>query len=171
MQLRALAVAAVLCAGWVAPVQAAGLTAAIGRTGESTTTYRLGVQSDFSSRWWQSSTGYLSGYWDAGYTYWKGDKRANNHSLSVSPMFVYTFHGDGNVKPYIEAGIGLAAFSRTRVEEQKLGSALQFEDRIGLGLRFGGQELGLRASHYSNAGLKSPNDGVESYTLHYRLSF
>ena len=36
-----------------------------------------------------------------------------------------------------------------------------------MGLRFAGQESGLRAIHYSNAGLKNPNDGAEAYTVHY----
>jgi len=38
-------------------------------------------------------------------------------------------------------------------------------------LRFaGGHEIGVRAIHYSNAGIKQPNDGVESYSLHYRMA-
>lgn len=55
--------------------------------------------------------------------------------------------------------------------EFEMGSSFQFEDRIGAGLRFSGQEIGIRALHYSNAGIKQPNDGVEAYTLHYRTSF
>ena len=39
------------------------------------------------------------------------------------------------------------------------------------GLRFSNQEVGIRAIHYSNAGIKQPNDGVEAYSLHYRVSF
>ena len=85
-------------------------------------------------------------------------------------MFVYEFAGQ-NVRPYIEAGIGVAAFSSTELESNDLGSSFQFEDRIGVGLRFAGQEIGLRAIHYSNAGLKNPNDGAEAYTVHYRMSF
>ena len=82
---------------------------------------------------------------------------------------MYEFAGE-TVKPYIEAGIGMALFSKTEVEEQKLGTAFQFEDRIGVGLRFnGGHEVGIRATHYSNAGLSSTNDGVESYALHYTM--
>jgi lipid A 3-O-deacylase len=97
-------------------------------------------------------------------------KTASNHSLSFSPVFVYEFAGE-RFKPYIEAGIGIAAFSSTELEDNDLGSSFQFEDRIGFGVRFAGQEVGLRALHYSNAGLKQPNDGVESYSLHYRMSF
>lgn len=75
-----------------------------------------------------------------------------------------------SIKPFIEAGIGVAAFSGTRVGDQNLGSSLNFEDRIGAGLKFAnGQSVGIRAIHYSNAGLKQPNDGIESYSLFYKI--
>lgn len=151
-------------------VQAVDFSAAVGQSGESTMVYRLGAQWNWERSWLQSSVGRLTGYWDAGYTYWQGDKSSTNHSLSFAPVFVYEFAGQ-NVQPYIEAGIGVAAFADTRLEGNDLGSSFQFEDRIGFGLRFSGQEVGVRAVHYSNAGIKQPNDGVEAYTLHYRLSF
>jgi lipid A 3-O-deacylase len=150
--------------------QAVDFTAAIGQSGDSTMVYRLGAQWDWDKSWWQSNVGRLTGYWDAGYTYWEGDETSSNHSLSFTPVFVYEFAGE-TVKPYVEAGIGVAAFANTELEDNDLGSSFQFEDRIGLGLRFSGQEVGIRAIHYSNAGIKQPNDGVEAYTLHYRTSF
>lgn len=150
--------------------QAVDFTAAVGRSGESTNVYRLGAQWNWDRSWMQSDVGRLTGYWDAGYTYWDGDKSASNHSLSFTPVFVYEFAGE-TVKPYLEAGIGVAFFDSTELEEHDLGSSFQFEDRLGAGLRFSGQEVGIRAMHYSNAGIKQPNDGVETYTLHYRLSF
>jgi lipid A 3-O-deacylase len=149
---------------------AVDFTAAVGQSGDSTMVYRLGAQWDWDNSWWESSVGRLTGYWDAGYTYWDGDETSTNHSLSFSPVFVYEFAGD-SVKPYIEAGIGVAAFANTKLESNDLGSSFQFEDRIGAGVRFSGQEVGIRAIHYSNAGIKQPNDGVEAYTLHYRTSF
>ena len=150
--------------------QAVDFTAAVGQSGDSTMVYRIGAQWDWDTSWWQSSVGRLTGYWDAGYTYWDGDDTASNHSLSFTPVFVYEFAGE-SVKPYIEAGIGVAAFASTELESNDLGSSFQFEDRLGVGLRFANQEVGLRAIHYSNAGIKQPNDGVESYSLHYRQSF
>jgi len=161
---------AVLSAGSGGAAQAADVTFAVGQTGDSTTVYRVGTQVDFGSRWLQSSTGHLGGYWDAGYTYWEGDDTASNHSLSFSPVFVYEFTGK-TFRPYVAIGIGIAAFSSTEVEGNDLGSSFQFEDRVGFGVRFADQELGVRVIHYSNAGLKQPNGGVETYTLHYRLRF
>lgn len=169
-KLCAFAALAVFSFGVSSAAQAADVTAAIGQSGDSTMVYRLGAQWDWDKSWMQSSVGRLTGYWDLGYTYWDGDKTASNHSLSFAPVFVYEFAGQ-SVRPYVEAGIGVAAFSSTELEDNDLGSSFQFEDRLGVGLRFSGQEIGLRAIHYSNAGLKQPNDGVEAYTLHYRMSF
>lgn len=149
--------------------QAAGLEFAVGHTSESTMTYRLGLKSDWDKSWLQSDVGRLTGYWDGAYTYWEGDKSSASNSLSFSPVLVYEFAGE-SVKPYLEAGIGVALFSHTEVEGNRLGSAFQFEDRLGFGLRFvGGHEVGIRATHYSNAGISSRNDGVESYALHYTM--
>ena len=148
---------------------AAGLEFAVGHTSESTMTYRLGLKSDWDKSWLQSDVGRLTGYWDGAYTYWEGDKSSASNSLSFSPVLVYEFAGE-SVKPYLEAGIGAALFSHTEVEGNRLGSAFQFEDRLGFGLRFaGGHEVGIRATHYSNAGISSRNDGVESYALHYTM--
>lgn len=169
-KLFSLAALAALCVGPVISAQAADVSLDIGQTGDSSMVYRLGTQFDFGTRWLESSVGHVTGYWDAGYTYWDGDDTASNHSISFAPVFVYEFAGE-TVKPYVEAGIGVALFSSTELEDNKLGSSFQFEDRIGAGLRFNGQEVGVRAIHYSNAGIKQPNDGVEAYTLHYRVAF
>ncbi|WP_223488050.1 acyloxyacyl hydrolase [Pseudomonas sp. A-RE-19] len=149
--------------------QAAGVEFGVGQTSDSTMTYRLGMQFDWDKSWLQSDIGRLTGYWSGAYTYWEGDTTASNHSLSFSPVLVYEFAGQ-TIKPYVEAGIGIAVFANTEVEGNKLGSAFQFEDRFGFGLRFaGGHEVGVRATHYSNGGISSPNDGVESYALHYTM--
>jgi lipid A 3-O-deacylase len=149
--------------------QAAGVEFAVGETSESTMTYRLGMQFDWDKSWLQSDVGRLTGYWSGAYTYWEGDRTSSNHSLSFSPVLVYEFAGQ-TVKPYLELGVGVAVFANTEVENNQLGNAFQFEDRFGFGLRFaGGHEVGIRATHYSNAGISSQNDGVESYALHYTM--
>ena len=169
-RLFGLAAVAAVALGQSFTVQAAGLEFAVGHTSESTMTYRLGLKSDWDKSWLQTDVGRLTGYWDGAYTYWEGDKSSASNSLSFSPVLVYEFAGE-RVKPYVEAGIGVALFSHTEVEGNKLGTAFQFEDRLGFGVRFaGGHEVGIRATHYSNAGISSTNDGVESYALHYTMA-
>jgi lipid A 3-O-deacylase len=149
--------------------QAAGVEFGVGATSDSTMTYRLGLNFDWDKSWLQSDVGRVTGYWSGAYTYWQGDKTAGASSLSFSPVFVYEFSGQ-SIKPYVEAGIGVALFSRTRLEDNNIGESFQFEDRVGFGLRFaGGHEIGIRATHYSNAGINSNNDGVESFALHYTM--
>lgn len=154
------------------PVQAASLTAAAGLTEQGDATLRLAFNSAWQKRWWASDSGYLSGYWDAGYTYWNGGNRASAaHSVSFTPVLTYTF-SQQRFQPYVELGLGVAAFSKTRVSSRKLGAAFSFEERLGVGLQLdNGDQLGVRAMHYSNAGLKKPNDGIESYSLFYNLAF
>ncbi|PVZ42386.1 acyloxyacyl hydrolase [Pseudomonas sp. CC120222-01a] len=152
-------------------VQAAEISGAVGATGQGDMTYRLGMSFDWDKQWLKSDIGYVTGYWDAAYTYWEGGDASGAHSLSFSPVFTYEFSGF-TYTPYVEAGIGLAAFSKTEVGDHDLGSAVNFEDRIGFGLKLpGAQKVGVRLIHYSNAGIKQPNDGIESYSLFYSKSF
>lgn len=53
-----------------------------------------------------------------------------------------------------------------------LWARFNFEDRLGAGLKIGEtQKVGVRAIHYSNAGIKEPNDGIESFSLFYSRAF
>ncbi|AGN79161.1 acyloxyacyl hydrolase [Pseudomonas fulva] len=160
-------VAAVLSAVALS-TSAAEISGSIGATNQGGLTARAGIGVEWEKSWFQSDTGHLTGYWDAGYTYWEaGDEAGGAHSLSFAPVFIYEFAGS-DIKPFIEVGIGVALFSGTTAGDRELGSAFNFEDRIGAGLKFsGGQRIGVRALHYSNAGIKQPNDGIESFALFY----
>jgi len=149
--------------------QALDASISVGHTGETTMVYRLGLQSNWDASWYQTSVGRITGYWDGALTHWEGDKSASNNTVSFAPVFVYEFAGD-SVKPFVEAGIGVSIFQHDEVEDNKMGTAFNFEDRLGFGLRFGhGQEVAVRAIHYSNGGIKEPNDGIEAYSLNYRF--
>lgn len=167
---KMLIAAACLC-GITLNAQATEISGAIGATSQGGLTARAGLGFNWDKAWLESSTGKLTGYWDLGYTYWEGgDEAGGRHSLSFAPVFVYEF-GSGQLKPFLEAGVGISVFSGTTAGDQKFGSAFNFEDRIGAGLKIGDtQKVGLRATHYSNAGISEPNDGIESYALFYSHS-
>ncbi|HRP96819.1 MAG TPA: acyloxyacyl hydrolase [Rhodocyclaceae bacterium] len=152
------------------PAAADDFSVGIGRGSESTDVLRLGAQRDFGGRLQPRPEGGLSAYWELAYTYWRGDGRADNHSLSLAPVFVYEF-SSGRARPYVEAAIGIAFFDRTRIGNENLGSSFQFEDRLGFGVRFGRHDLAVKLIHYSNAGIKGPNDGAETYLLQWRSRF
>lgn len=158
----------------VNPASAAtDISVALGHSANDTLTYRIGLQFPWQARWFDSDTGRLSGYCTLGYTYWESDNAVNTHSLSASPVLTYEFGAaNATVQPFVEAGIGLAAFSRNKIEDRKLGSSVNFEDRFGFGIRFDQRHtIGIQALHYSNAGMSSHNAGIESYNMYYRFIF
>lgn len=166
--MKKILLAAVFLIAPLAHVAAAEISGGLGATSQGGLTARAGLGFDWQKSWLRSDVGELTGYWDLGYTYWEaGEKAGGRHSFSFAPVFVYEF-GHGAIKPFIEAGIGVAVFTGTNAGDQSFGSAFNFEDRIGAGLRFSeDQRIILRATHYSNAGIKEPNDGIESYALVY----
>ncbi|HBT55653.1 MAG TPA: acyloxyacyl hydrolase [Pseudomonas sp.] len=146
-----------------------GITVEGGDSSESTNVWRVGVQFDFGRTLWQSDGGgaVLTGFWDAGYTHWSG---LDAETISLAPVFTLNFPANGAVTPFIEGGIGPAVFTETNLADRRdLGSKFQFEDRIGAGLRFAsGAELGVRWYHYSNAGIKQPNSGINKSAVYFR---
>lgn len=148
------------------------LEVSAGHTGQSENTFRVGARSPWEGKYFDTSVGYLSGYWDVAYTYWeKGKYGKDVSSISLSPVLTYNFYTGSGMEPFIELGVGIAAFSKTKVGDQNLGSSVNFEDRIGIGATIGAHTFGARAIHYSNAGLKRPNEGIESYALYYAYEF
>ncbi len=161
-----------LSALFAMPCHAGKVLLSPGMTGEGGATANIGLARGWDQRWFESDTGYLSGYWHAGYTWWEGGRAGSAaHTLSVSPVFVYTFNTEG-WRPFLEAGIGAALFTSQRVGDRNLGSPAHFEDRFGAGLHLGASDvLMLRVIHYSNAGLSRPNPGIESWSLVWGRSF
>ena len=151
---------------------AAELLLAPGVTTEGQFTANLSLAFDWNRRWFESDTGHLGGYWNVAYTWWEAGRFGHDeHSLSLSPVFVYRFHAEG-WQPFVEAGIGAAYFSANRVGDRRLGSRTHFEDRFAVGLQMNERAaLRLRVIHYSNAGLKEPNDGINSWSLVYAQRF
>ena len=67
---------------------------------------------------------------------------------------------------YIEAGVGATVLTRTRFSNRNIGSAFQFGDHIGVGfLLTPNSRVGVRYSHFSNAGIKRPNPGLDTVQL------
>lgn len=101
---------------------------------------------------------------EVGVSYWHSTRRHGRDAVQLNaiPMFQWWL----TERFYLEAGIGVTAFSRATVGNRRLGSAFQFGDHLGLGYQLNdATRISLRASHFSNAGLTSPNDGINAYQL------
>ncbi len=154
-----------------------GLNASSGWAASGIHPYRVaGVWSfrainDFSpSRWrviplWETSLG----YWDGEVDDRKGGA-SHIVTFTTGPMFrfQYKFGNTENIAGYLELGIAASWLSDTTISGRQLSTHFQFEDKVGLGVRFGEQQqydIGVRATHYSNASIKRPNNGVNMVLL------
>jgi lipid A 3-O-deacylase len=133
--------------------------------------YRLGLKKDYASRWFESKAGFLSGFFELSYNRWEhGGDEVNG--LSLSPVFAYYFGTDADfVRPYIAGGIGAALIDDYHIHNRNLGTHFQFEDRIGVGARIGIFDMNVSYFHSSNAGLKSPNDGLDTWLFTGAIQF
>ena len=148
-----------------------GVSFGYGVSNDDIDIYRLGVKKDFSSRWFESGTGYLSGFFELSYNRWDDDNDEIN-AVAFSPVFAYYFGKDTDfIRPYVAGGIGAALLDDYRIHNRNLSSHYQFEDRIGLGARMGIFDVNFSYFHYSNAGLKSPNDGIDIWLFTGAIRF
>lgn len=138
-----------------------GVSGSYGQSKDNIDIYRVGVVKDWDVKWLKNATGYVNGYFELSYNYWKegGDE---THGLALSPVFQYAFNPSGSTwYPYVEGGVGVTYIDEYFIGTRNLSSNFQFEDRIGVGFRFNRLDLSFRYMHYSNAGLKQPNEGID----------
>jgi lipid A 3-O-deacylase len=152
----------VICGGVRAKDSGVGISGGYGQSADNIDVFRFGLQKPFSSRWFESRAGALSGYFELSYNLW--DKSGDTtHGAAFSPVFAYYFNLENNrhISPYIEAGIGAAYIDEYRIAGRNLSSNFQFEDRIGIGVLIDRLDIKFGYMHYSNADLASPNDGID----------
>ena len=159
----------------------------------SLTTTRLSFQRRWSTTWWEEGKWFLGGYTDYAVGHWWNDEELNTERfdreeqanevtvVSFSPVYRLERHEPlwGSTYPYIDFGIGVAWLSESNIENshelsRDLGGDFQFEDRFGIGGRFGKdkrKEFGYTLIHYSNAGYDDVNTGITLHFLRYAFSF
>ncbi|MFI4939355.1 MAG: acyloxyacyl hydrolase [Burkholderiales bacterium] len=135
--------------------------------GTRTKMARIGVQSDWSDRWFDSNGTSLSGYWDLSYGFWQGDiykgvpgAKQNLTDIGIDPVF--RFENDSKKGFYAEGGIGAHRLSKLYDNDgYRLSTLFEFCDHVGVGYVFSNKwEVGAKIEHFSNGGYSSPNSGV-----------
>lgn len=108
---------------------------------------------------------------ELGVAYWHANGSRSPGSvwqLSALPLLRWTWAD----RYYVEAGIGATVFSRTRFADEGISTAFQFGDHIGVGMHLTDRSrISLRYSHYSNAGIKRPNPGLDLIQLNYSYQY
>lgn len=121
--------------------------------------------------------GEFTGTTEAYVSHWNARGATERHGFTqvgVVPMLRYRF-SRGRSDWFVEAGIGVSAMdARYRTQDRQFSGTFNFVDVISAGRSFGAQrrqELSLRVTHYSNAGIKKPNPGENFMQLRYAQMF
>lgn len=144
-----------------------------GESKDGTRIFRSAIQYEFPWQWFENRTGRLTGFHEASAGFWHRNSDSLG-TLTYSPVFTYRIAGNRYFEPYLEGGIGIGFLSERRINGRNMSSHFQFEDRIGIGVRFGSDrrhDLNYRYMHYSNAGFTKPNNGIDIYMVSYALGF
>ena len=141
-------------------------------TGTNTQMLRIGIESDWRPRWFQSNGTHLGGYWGASIGAWRGNKYQNidgqtQHLADIGFTPVFRFERDDKKGFFAEAGLGFHYLSKLYDNDgYRLSTTFQFGDHVGLGYVFDNKwALGLNIQHFSNGGIKKPNSGVNFFEL------
>jgi lipid A 3-O-deacylase len=175
-------IAAMLIAASPAVSALDGLALEFGRsdsTNSSVNLYRVNAQWDWKKRLVEMGRVHIGGYWETTFGYWDNNSAAKSHDaifdVGITPVFRLQPNNLSGFSAYAELAVGFHLLSRTSVSPQRqFGSAFQFGDHVGAGLRFGekGQfDLGYRYQHLSNAGIKGPNQGINFHQIRLQYHF
>ncbi|WP_245152438.1 acyloxyacyl hydrolase [Allopusillimonas soli] len=108
---------------------------------------------------------------ELGVAYWHADgsrSPAAVWQLNAIPFLRWTF----NDRYYLEAGAGATVFSHASFAGKEMSTAFQFGDHIGVGAYItDNSRIGVRLSHFSNAGIKHPNPGLNVLQLLYTVQY
>ncbi|HEV2524494.1 MAG TPA: acyloxyacyl hydrolase [Gammaproteobacteria bacterium] len=136
---------------------------------------RLGLQREFEKQWRTESTWPITGYWEGSLYSMHGKKGPlpNSHKqLNAGALAAVVRFNRALCTtvgwPYVELGIGLSLLTQKEIGGRNLGMHFQFEDRFGIGVRFGENreyDFGYKAVHFSNAYLGSVNHGINLHLL------
>ncbi|MDR2725661.1 MAG: acyloxyacyl hydrolase [Candidatus Adiutrix sp.] len=157
------------------------LRAGVSAGTHSSTSFDLYLQHSFEP--WLDRAGYqLSPYANLGFTLWTGDKKdypgARNDQiwgLVAALGLRWELKAWETARPYLAFNVGPSYISKDEFLGNEMGGGhYLFNLRASLGLRLGRDfrhNLGLDASHYSNAFTQSSNKGYNALGLSYGYSF
>src|SRR5688500_7024086 len=108
----------------------------------------------------------LNGYWEVSVGAWENDDESPA-DFAVTPVFRFDRTGRARV-PYVEAAIGFHILSRHISRERQFSTNFQFGDHLGVGIRSGKADFGVRVQHISNGGIRHPNPGINFVLLRFQ---
>ena len=139
---------------------------------DDATMARISGQVDMQRRWFEGNGRHLAAYWDVSVAHWRtkdwhGVRGREKTFATVGVTPVFRYRNDSGLGWYAEGAIGLHYFSQAYYNgDKQLSTRFQFGDHLGAGYVFtNGWDVGVKFQHFSNGGVKKPNDGVNLFIL------
>lgn len=143
----------------------------LGHGDDATDMMRVHAKWNWDKKWYSEDGGYVTGYWEVSLGRWHGSGNGARQlwDLGLTPVFRNPLGNDY----FFEIAIGAHFLSATRInDKRRFGGSYNFGDHIGIGRTFGQRgeyEWTYRAQHLSNAGIHTPNSGINFHEI--RLTY
>ncbi|WP_241970451.1 acyloxyacyl hydrolase [Pseudidiomarina sediminum] len=114
-------------------------------------------------------------YLEGALNQWRDSDNHDDKLNALTLLPIFQWHLAGEQRPlYLEAGIGVALLDDSTISNRDLSIHFQFEDRIGLSWQYGTNSkarVSVVYTHYSQADLDRPNDGLDFFSLNWHYPF
>lgn len=146
---------------------------------EETATFSLGAGWNQNDWLWPPLRDTLSLTFDLEIGHWQtfhpGHGQTEFTQFGITPMLRYPLAANDHVTWFAEGGVGCHFIVPLyRKQEEHFSTSFNFQDLIGIGLRFGAarqHELVLYISHFSNGDINRPNPGENFLQMRYLRHF
>ncbi|RUO45855.1 acyloxyacyl hydrolase [Pseudidiomarina aquimaris] len=141
---------------------------------------RIGLRSDDYAQTllpdsWLSAIGNPTIAFEGALNQWQDSNDSSDKltALTLSPVFQWQIAGEQRPL-YVEAGIGVSVLDGTTIGDRNLSIHFQFEDRLALSWQYSSASkarISLAYTHYSQADLDRPNDGLDFFSINWHIPF
>ncbi len=138
--------------------------------------------------WFDQHDWRLGLHFDLGFIFMNSDSDVVNvtgaaddlQAISITPVWrIQRVPYANTIAPFIEGAVGASLFSEDTLQNDQpiglqLGGTFQFEDMLGIGIKFGeNQQFEISANyfHYSNLGFYDDNDGIDIWSGTFSVWF
>lgn len=148
-------------------------------TGRATDSWSVGGQWHWKRAWALRESLILRGRWEIAVGRWRADleerRRDESWVTQVSVVPTLRLTGWSGRGWYGEIGSGPAMLMPVfRSRHRSFSTEFNFQSHLALGYTLGPasqHDVGLRIEHFSNAGIRDPNPGMEIASLRYTYRF
>lgn len=134
---------------------------------------RFGYRTDAKHYEWLDWAGSPTLAFEGALNQWQNSNDTSDNIFAVTLSPIVRWQLTESPQPlFLDAGIGASYIDQTRIGNRRLSTRFQFEDRIGLSWRYSADSDGrisLQYTHYSNADIEQPNDGLDFFSIYWVL--